>query len=504
MLSRAALLFVSQLPRESRRIDLTVIRVLYGGFALSLMHTISGLDPVNTGLSLLRAMTVVHTALAILLAVRLSGDVAGSRNSGVLGLLALSGISPREAIASQLMLATTSFLSVWLIRVPILVLIFHLGGTTLWQILCIEILLLGLFGMILCTGLLWAHHTVDRATARLTMAVPVVIELIFALPAVISTQLQSILLINVPAALDLWLQRFRGFGAFFGLYSAAKSLHPSLLCLLPVLVHTGLAWLSLWALRRVYFARLDEAVGTGGPDVEPVTHSKPKSQSRPSRPVWNDALAWQAFHLHSNGRLNVAVRCCIVVVCVALMVAAGLSSDQSFQEQAIVYLLIASFGMLITGRGKVSDCLQREIKESTIPMLLLTPHTPLELCDGWGRGARRITRPDLFLFGFMVVYVVAYSPEEGAPFLVDVGALLMSSSPFLVLSPLVPWTFRGVFSGLKLIGVLILMAVIVVALSVNINPWLGTAVAMPLLIAWNAMARRMIPVWFAQKQDELV
>ena len=92
MLSRALLLFASQARRESQRIDSTVIRVLYAGFALSILLTVAKLDPQEAGIALLRAMTVVHAALAVLLEIRLAGDIAGDRASGLVGLFYLSGI----------------------------------------------------------------------------------------------------------------------------------------------------------------------------------------------------------------------------------------------------------------------------------------------------------------------------------------------------------------------------------------------------------------------------
>ena len=146
MASRAVLLFESQAPRESRRIDSTVIRVLYLGFVISQLPIAAESSPLQAGLRYLQATTVVHAALAVLLAVRLSGDVAGERASGMVGLLALSGVTAQEVVWSRLLLTIPSFLSVWLVRVPFLVLAFHLGGTTVHQILHIEALLLGLFG----------------------------------------------------------------------------------------------------------------------------------------------------------------------------------------------------------------------------------------------------------------------------------------------------------------------------------------------------------------------
>ena len=504
MLARGALLFVSQLPSESRRIDLTVIRVLYASFALSLMMPVSELDPIIAGGSLLRAMTVVHAALAILLGIRLSGDVAGIRASGAIGLLALSGIPAREVIGSQLLLAVISFLSVWLIRVPVLFLIFHLGGITLHQILQIEVLLVGLFGMTLCAGLLLAHYSPDRTISRLAFLVPLTVELAAVAPSMILSSLQSWLSISVPSSIENVSNGLRCFGVSYSLYYTSRSLSPSPVYLMPLTVQIGVAALSLWVWTSNYFISLDEA------DVPPstVSHSTPRrsshSMSRPSRPVWDDALAWQAFHVHGMGRFGVMLRSILAAACFVLVVGAGLSSLPDVWDQANVILYFIALGLMFLNSAKVGDCLQREIKASTFSVLALTPHTPLELCDGWRRGVVKLMRADLFLLGFTFACVICYSLTEGAPLVVDLAILALACGPLFILSPLVPWSFQGIFSGLGLVVTLLIMLMIVVVISAIMDPWLGTAVAIPLAWIWKAMGRRMVPVWIAQKQDDLV
>lgn len=504
MFARATLMFASQLPSESRRIDLTVIRVLYVSFALSLMSTISGFDPLNAGSSLLRAMTVVHAALAILLGIRLSGDVAGIRSSGAIGLLALSGIPSREVIGSQLLLAVTSFLSVWLIRVPILFLIFHLGGTTLHQILQIEALLAGLFSMTLCAGLLWAHYSPDRTISRLAFIVPLSIDLAVAAPSMILTGLQSWLSFSASPSVEDLLNGLKYFGVSSGLNYTSRLSSPSLIYLLPLTVQCLVAALCLWLWKRTYFASLDEAGASENASVQSLSSRSSKSKSRPSRPVWDDALAWQAYYVHGMGRLGVILRSFLVVTCLLLVVGAGLSSSPDLWDQANIILFIVTLGLMFLGSAKVGDCLQREIKAATLAALVLTPHTPLELCDGWRRGVVKLMRPDLFLYGFTLACAIYYSPMEAAPIVVGVAILFLASGHLLILSPLVPWSFKGIVSGLGLVVTLFIILVIVLIVSASINPWLGIVVAIPLAWIWNVMGRRMIPNWIGQKQDELV
>ena len=136
-------------------------------------------------------------------------------------------------------------------------------------------------------------------------------------------------------------------------------------------------------------------------------------------------------------------------------------------------LMITTLVMMFIGRAKMGDCLQREIKEQTLPALLLTPHSSIELCDGWGRGAWKLMRPDLFLYGFGLAGALLYSPLQLAPIVTGLAILIQASGPFLVLSPLVPYSFRGILTGLGLIAAVFVVGIICVGLSIEIHPWLG-------------------------------
>jgi len=504
MLSRAMLLYASQVSRESRRTDSTVIRGLYAAFAFSNLTMVSGLDPPEAGISLLRAMTVVHAAMAVLLAIRLAGDVAGNRASGLVGLLALSGLSASEAVASQLLLAVTSFLSVWVVRVPIVFLAFSLGGTTLPQILQVEALLLGLFVMTLCAGLLLGHYSPDRTTSRMVFLLPAAMDFGLLLPSAIVFAVESWTTINVPPLVEAALDSLRYFRLSSCLFDSMRSPYPSAIYLWPLVLHLGIAWPSLWAWRRVYYTCLDEAEVPATSESTPRPIRPSKSMTRPSRPVWDDALAWQAIHVHSDVRWNIIGR--RVLIGVALVGSLVLVSipDPGYRGTGVAFLVISTLLLMLIGRAKVSDCLQSEIKQKTLPALLLAPQNAIELCDGWGRGAWKLMLPDLVLNAACLVGVLLYSPMELAPGIVGGAILLQASGPFFLLSPLVPYSIRGIASGLGLLTYLFVIIVIAGSLSVGIHPWLGLLVLVPLAWGWNVLCRRMIPKWFAQKQDELV
>ena len=300
------------------------------GSALSILTTVAEFNPRDVGIALLRAMTVVHTAMAVLLAVRLSGDVAGNRASGVVGLLYLTGISARDAIGSQLMLATTSFLSVWIVRVPILCLAYHLGGTTWHQILQIEVLLLGLFVMTFCAGLLIGHYATDRVGSRNVFLLPIILEASLLLPSAIVFAVKAWTTLPVPLMVKDVTDHLRYLRLSTCLYYSMHSPNPSAIYLWPLVLHLGIAVPCLWAWKRVYFTCLDEAEVPATSENTPQPIRTSKSMSRPSRPIWDDALAWQAYYVHSQGRSNLIVRCVAIAVCLLVVIGLGFTFNRDY------------------------------------------------------------------------------------------------------------------------------------------------------------------------------
>lgn len=504
MLTRAVLLFASQVSRESKRIDMTVIRVLYMGFVLSLIPLVSDSLPEQAGLKLFQATTVVHAALAVLLAVRLAGDVAGDRASGLVGLLFLSGIESKQVVLARLLLIATTFLSVWLIHVPTLVLAYYLGGTTLHQMLLVEALLVGLFGMTVSAGLLLAHYSPDRAMSRLIFLLPALLDFGLTTPSLLIQVVHFLTPYHVPLSVESAVDYLRYGRLTSCLFYSLRSSSPSALFLCSLLLHVGIAGCSLWAWRRVYFTCLDEAAVSASSDRLPRPLQPAKSKSRPSRPVWDDALAWQAYYVHSDGSRNVAGRSWLIGGILAVTLFLTCLGDPDYRGLGMGLLVMTTGVMMFIGRGKVSDCLQKEIKEQTLPSLLLTPHAAMEICDGWGRGAWKLMFPDLVLYAACFVAFLLYAPMDLAPIVCGGAILILVSGPFLVLSPLVPFSLKGILSGLGLIAAVLLMLGVAVPLSVHVHPWLGPLVLLPLAWGWNRLGRQMIPRWFADKQEELV
>jgi hypothetical protein len=510
MLSRAWYLLESSLPRESRRMDATVIRVIYLIVAMIVLLTVMQSPFVTKGTPLLSGLTVIHLAMAAVLGVRLSGDVAGDRSSGVVGLLALAGLKGQDVAAARLITVAFSFLSVWSVRIPMLMLAFTLGGIRLRQILMLEILLLGIFVLVVGVGLLIAHYASDRAAARGVFVLPGLLDLALYTPKIVVTILGNFQIWTVPNFIYEPVEWLSWGSCLAGLSGVLRFSTPSWAYLIPAVLHIVIGALSLYCWRRVYFTCLDEAGDAAAPtaDAGSVTAvKKSESTNRPSRPCWDDAFAWQAYQIHSNGRTGMITR---VSIGGFILVGAGLMATLGppYPEMAMVIVMVTSIVLMFIGQGKVSDCLQRELREKTLGTLLMTPHTPREICDGWGRGAWRMMLVDLPVHLVAVVGVVCWSLFYSAPGMfasvIVCGYMgLLSMRSFLILSPLVPFSFRGIATGVGLIFLALVLFVIAVRLSLVIHSALGPLVLAPMAYGWNRVCRWMIPSWFQKKQEAL-
>ncbi len=510
MASRAYLLFESQAPRLSRRTDMTVILVIYTVMAISQLFFVVQVNSRHPGLDFLRALTVLHAAMAVLLGVRLAGDVAGDRSSGVVGLLYLTGLRSGQIVGAQWMSLLAVFGRAWCIRVPLVVLAFYLGGPTISQILATEALLLGMFLLTTSVGLLVGQYSHDRTVVRMVFSVCGILDFLLTAPML----LLNILSFRLGWTSPDWLEqatdsllRLRVSSNLLGILMTPR---PSWGSLSPLLLYGGLAGLFTWLWKRTYFTCLDGAespptvIPGGTTSPPPVAAVALKSKSRPSRPIWDDPLAWQAYHVHSTGQTNTLVRSLVLAITLSVAAVLMFSGDRDQQTFAVIMLIATTTIMMFIGQAKVSDCLQKEIKEQTIPALLMTPYSTQELCAGWSRGAWKLQQLDLILYAACLAACLWTSPDELSPAICIGAAMLLSCGPFFVLSPLIPFSFGGIATGVWLITLPFMILGVAAGLTVEVHRWLGFVVAIPLAFGWNRLCWWMIPRWFDKKVKDLV
>jgi hypothetical protein len=237
--------------------------------------------------------------------------------------------------------------------------------------------------------------------------------------------------------------------------------------------------------------------------VEERGRPQPASQrsgQRISRRCWDDALAWQAFAHYSRGARLVRIK---IVAYALLAYLAWVAVKFDYQIVAMLASPVLCGGLLMNAVNKPGECLTREINEKTIGTLLLTPHNYLEFTAGWQRGAWRLAAPDLVLWGILTA-VSGLFHVNSPPIMLCIGMMLVSTHHFFILSPLMPFSFLGVTSGLALIFVFIVVAAVCIAVAQIVHLWAAPVVLAPLLWACSLLLRRALPFWMEKKIASVV
>jgi hypothetical protein len=164
--------------------------------------------------------------------------------------------------------------------------------------------------------------------------------------------------------------------------------------------------------------------------------------------------------------------------------------------------------VMLIAVGKPSDCLSREIRDETMPTLLLTPNSITDYYLGWQRGAGRLAWPDVALAAVLALSAFALDPIA-PPSVVSVAVGILFAGPFMMLSPLVPFTFNGVATGLGLTFLFIVIVGICIVVGFLSHPVFGPVfvplVLVPLASLFNYLVRRhVLPYWMERKISTIV
>lgn len=561
MSSRVWNLCRSLLPREAKRADLVVVRivVIVAIVGITAVWRSSGLNS-RTGavwassLVARRGLEMLFFAQALAgLAVvtRWAGDAVGDRKGGFLELLSLSGCTPPQWLATRLLTLLAAVATTWTIPIPFFYLAISFGGVEWRQIAIAEILLLCQLMMLAASGLVVAHGAAARSALRSLPSLVVALEVGQSVPAMLAN-LSSTLGWGTPS----WMTGLFSFAAqattrrcvLSALNGGLTAPQFAAGCIVPLAI-AGIAF-SYW-LKELYSEPTDEPVSFAmalgravrrllrkprsqsmdelpapppllpaataeatlvptllrdSPEARPSVGMAPiarASENRPavpegatrvSRRSWDDALAWQAYAVFNRGEKGTKERGVLyggLTLCLVPVLAAG----RPWTEIALATLLIVCVVSLFRGMSRAGECLQQEIKESTLPTLMLTPHEPQELHDGWSRGALRLLRPELGLLAVALIAVLLWDRETLAPAVVSVAVGLLSIGPFLTLSPLLPYTVTGIATGLLVFVGAAALAVAATLAGVLIHPWAAPVVLAPLAFAWNRICRSLVASW---------
>ncbi|MFO1093389.1 MAG: hypothetical protein U0992_08770 [Planctomycetaceae bacterium] len=491
MNARIRHLLRSTAPRESSRIDLGLIR---GALIVAMMIALlpSRLPPVLGPLAL-RSVAGFSLLFVFVLAARLGSDSVGDVRTGFLGLIQLAGTRPWQWIAVRQAQMWIGFVSVWIVRAPILAFLPALGGGLRWQaILATELALLLAFFVLSNLSLVIAFGAASRRhVGGRIFGVLFVWNTLLVLPSAIVGSLAVTWPQFVGQELLEALTWVSSFGPYsqFALVSSANADWGELWPGAALYSGIGLLFLGI-------FWRQVRTVGTMLPEerVGPRPDAR-RAAARESRRCWDDALAWQAFVFVGRGNRMVVGK---IVGYLLLAFLAWNAVAFGYQWLPMIALPVLCGGLLMNAINKTGECLTREINEKTIGTLLLTPHNFTDLAAGWRRGARRLALPDLLLWACMTIGSQLVSPYV-PPVMLCIAMVLVASDYFFILSPLMPFTFLGVTMGLALIFLFIAVASVCVLAAMWVHPWIAPAVLAPLLLGFTQVLKRALPYWMEKK-----
>ena len=499
MFARVRAILHSTASRDSVRIDLTLARLAFVAIAclVLLPATQAGGAPL-IGPLILRGLFASSVFLVVFLAVRLGGDSVGDVDCGMLELMFLSDMRPGQWLLVRIAQMWIGFLSVWIFRAPLLMLVFSLGGVRIEALLVSELLLMTGFLFLSSLALLFSFRAKSRRQVYgRIMAVVIVWELLLMAPGILTSLFRQYYGWSVPPE-TITVARMIGNQ---GLASRFRLAFIQPLQWADV-GQTLIMYAGLSALILARFHRLLSLYACGTAVAVSASEQLPKQgRQRDSRRCWDDALAWQAFTIHGGGRRLVLGKC-VGYLCLAS--AMWYLAERGYGESAFVISVAIASGVMIMSANKAGDCLSREIKERTITMLLLTPNGPGDFYAGWQRGALRLAWPDSLLW--VGVTLASWTMNSMAPpIMITIGVAILASSPFLMLSPLVPFSVRGITTGVALIAGLIVILIVTVAFGVSMSPLAVPVVAVPMTVVYSQLLRRLLlPYWMRQKIESVL
>jgi hypothetical protein len=448
----------------------------------------------------LENLLVVSQLLALSLALWFGGDSAGDLQSGLLDSLFLTGTTPMQWLVVRIVQMWIGFLSVWLVLAPFGFFAYSFGGVSLESMSVSVLLLLTGFLALSSLALLASIKAQTRSQVFAFMLLALIAwEFVLWTPWLAMRALTSFLGSPLSVSIIEPLEALGRVGVFSGgklaiVGSAGlRELWPTVVlhCLVAVVLQAR-CWFLLAACARgeLTAADVDSSVVSG-----PV-----RLVRRHRRRAWEDAFAWQAYCIHGLGRRVVkakSIAFAVITVGLALLAWAG------FQEAAAVIAGSVAGLMLVIAMDKPSDCIKREIKDGTMPLLLLTPHNLEEILAGWQRGAMRLAYPDVSFWVAATLGAFLLGPA-GPLVMFTLGAVLLCSGPFWSLWSLLGFSSEGIFTAGTLVVTAVLVGVGCCWLAAVAHPLLLPFTAIPVAYLCNRLLRKYVLRYWMQRNIERI
>jgi|GEM_PF-1885514 len=504
---RIARLLRSMAPQEVERVDLALTRGIFLAVAFVLilptavMHGGKLAAVMPLGWMLSWQLMVPSMFLVFALAGRLGGDSVGDFSSGLLDLILMSGLKPWRWVVVRVVQIWTGFASVWIVRLPLLVFLLAVGGVRLNKLIVVESLLITAFVVYSSFALNASFKAKSRQQVWARVMLPMLAcEFLLHAPSIATGILSSYYGLALPSNLSNWIDTAASTSLTSRLLAAMRRPLELSECVPTFALYAVFSACTLWRFHQHLIAATQGRIRVREMDqTRQLEHQH--GPQRASRRCWDDALAWQAYCVHSYGSPLVKVKCAGYTL---LTLAMLLSIPFGYQIPMFVVAAATCLVVMLIAVGKPSDCLTREIRDQTMPTLLLTPNSITDYYLGWKRGALRLAWPEITFA--VVLALAAFSIDPIAPpIVVSIAIASLFAGPFMMLSPLVPVTFSGIATGLGLTFIFVVIVGICITIGALTHPVFVPLILVPLASLFNYIIRRhVLPYWMERKIASIV
>ena len=501
MTGRLSPLLVWQARYNVRRAPLFLVGAAYlliaGPCSYWLLHRIGAFAPITvTGRQFFGALTLIHGFLGPCFAWSLASRTVEDRRAGILAFLKISDTPASRWIAFRLLALIQSFLPLWILRFPLYVIAFHLGGVPVAKIVVAELFQWISFLTAGSVTLAVARQYQTPQSARIiAMAITIAFELILIAPLRAFRGLEAWLGSWFSLEFARWESIFEGLSRlslFNQNWSPPTTPADWPLSAGSIALHLALSAAALMLLTTVLYSGVDED------SPPPDAIRKTPSLSRPSRRVAADALAWQAYAVHADGRQTVRRKILIYLIGAIFLAALSLSPNWTLPTFATVSALIA----LAAATFRPGECLARELKDGTLSTLALLPYDGSEIFNAWRRGTRRLAIPD-FVWAALCFAVLALDNREAVPIWAGLYLSLLLATPFFFINNLMQFEWKYLPLGCLSAFVIVALTGACIGVGVEVNGYLGLALFTLFAAIVHMIFLAQIPRWFLKRLESL-
>jgi len=328
-----------------------------------------------------------------------SQEYIGCRSHAMTSLVAITGISSEKWTLTCAGAMWKTFLLMWLIRFPFLAWV-HTQGELSWStIFCLEFVCLATFAML-------SSYAINRASGKTEQGASfgVVVSAIFLWETLshanyVLTTIASLSGVQIPATVNTIASQLNYLSVTQRVITLLNGGAVEKYVLIQVVTMAAVSVYYLWRFSQTVFSEIGETIHVPVGEVEVVA---PAGKKKKMPRCWDNALAWQAYYYHHNGRITTLGRTlgyilAIIIVLGANYLGYSIEDLMSFEFCGMLFL----YANLFTA----NTSLLAESKEQTLPSLTLACGDPIKMFSGWQQSIWKWAIVDFYLLPVLLLSI---------------------------------------------------------------------------------------------------